>query len=313
MAGAQCHTWPAANNSSRPHRTSCNVSEPIYLAAVISLLVAINYGFSNHIQHIALDHMDARSGTIVNVASTAAMMWLLAPLYLDTASLTSPYVIYFAAAGLIVPSLSMTFHTLGVKMIGPGLTAGLASTSPVFAMTAAVILLGEVVDGRILAGTAIVIAGVMAIALRSRRIGVSWPLWAISLPILAALSRGISHPLIKLGLAGIPSPLMAALVSSTVSFMVLFVASRYSGHTMPRWSRGYPWFVACGVMNGIGLTGIAIALDVGEVIVVAPLISTTPAFTLLLGFLIFKRETISWWSVAAIGLIFIGCVLIITR
>ena len=57
----------------------------------------------------------------------------------------------------------------------------------------------------------------------------------------------------------------------------------------------------------------AIALSIGSVIVVSPLIATTPVFTLLLGYLVFRRETITWPTVAAIVLIFAGCVLIILR
>jgi drug/metabolite transporter (DMT)-like permease len=51
----------------------------------------------------------------------------------------------------------------------------------------------------------------------------------------------------------------------------------------------------------------------GDVVVVSPLVATTPAFTLLLGYFVFRRETIRWSSIIAIGLIFTGCVLILTR
>jgi len=238
---------------------------------------------------------------------------LLSPLYLVPETLLSRPTAWFALAGVIVPALSITVSTLSVKMIGPGLTTGVAATSPVFAMAIAVLFLGEMVTAPIIVGTAIVIIGIMVIALRSTRGQVSWPLWALAFPLIAAMARGISHPVIKLGLAGLPSPLTAALVATTVSLVVLGGLHIASGHRLPAWNRGYLWFGLCGIINGIGLVGLAIALDIGEVVIVSPLIATTPAFTLLMGHFIFRREVITWRTVGAIGLIFVGVILVIAR
>jgi drug/metabolite transporter, DME family len=288
--------------------------DPVFIAAAIAIAVSINFGIASHIQHIALDHMDVSTGTLVNVATSAAIFWALSPFFLVPETLVTPPVAYFAAAGLIVPAVSITFSTLSVKTIGPGLTAGLAATSPIFAMAIAVLFLGETVTAPILTGTLVVMFGIMLIAaFRSRQTSSNWPLWALLLPLVAALTRGISHPLLKLGLTGLPSPLTAALVTSTVSLIVLSLLRLVSRRALPAWNRGYLWFALCGVINGAGILGLGIALDIGDVIVVSPLVATTPVFTLLMGYAIFRRETITWSTVAAIGLIFCGCLLIILR
>ena len=180
-------------------------------------------------------------------------------------------------------------------------------------MAVAVLFLGEVVTLPILAGTITVIVGIMVIALRSKQAGVNWPLWALALPLIAALSRGVSHPLMKPGPNGLPSPMTAALVSSTVSLMVLTLVHIFSRRQLPRWNKGYFWFALCGINNGVGIIGLALALDMGRVVVVSPLVATTPAFTLLLGYWVFRRETVRWTSVAAIAMIFAGVMLILTR
>jgi drug/metabolite transporter (DMT)-like permease len=105
----------------------------------------------------------------------------------------------------------------------------------------------------------------------------------------------------------------AALVSSSVSLVVLGLMYAIKGHKLPVWNRGYLWFGLCGVINGAGIVGLGYALEIGKVIIVSPLVATTPAFTLLMGHYIFRRETISWSSVAAIAMIFSGVVLILTR
>lgn len=293
------------------------LNDPVIIAAAIALLVSINYGFANHIQHIALDYMDVRSGTLVNIATTVFLFLLLSPFFLQPATLLTPSAGYFALAGLIVPALSITFATLSVKIIGPGLTSGLAATSPVFAMAIAVAFLDEIVTSRILLGTAIVTGSIMMIAFRTKSAGAAWPLWALALPLAAAAARGISHPLIKLGLAGVPSPMTATLVSASVSLIVLAILQVLSGRALPQFTgralRGYYWFALCGIINGLGLLGLAAALELGDVVVVSPIVASTPAFTLLLGYFIFRREIVRWTSVAAIVLIFSGIVLIILR
>ncbi len=289
------------------------MTDPILLAAAIALSVSLVFGISNHVQHIALDHMDVTGGTLVNVATTAIVLWLLAPAYLTLERLLHPSVAWFALAGLIVPSLSMTLQTLSIRTIGPGLTSGLASTSPLFAIGIAVAGFGEVVTGRVLVGTAIIVGGIAFVALRSRAGGVRWPVWAVGIPLAAALTRGLSQNLIKLGLGDLPSPMTAALVSSTTSLAVLLVLHAGRGQRLPALNRGAGWFALCGLMNGVGIVGSNVALNLSSVAVVAPLIATTPAFTLITGWLFFRRERVRWSTLAAVAVIFGGCLLIVTR
>ncbi len=289
------------------------MTESVYLVSAIAFAASIVFAVSNHVQHIALDYMDVRTGTIVNVATTAALLWLASPLFLVPETLWTRAALLFAIAGLIVPSLSMTLHTLSVRVIGPGITAGLTSTTPVFAMVIAVAVLGEIVTGRILVGTAIVVGGIGFIALYSRKGDVSWPLWAVLIPLGAALARGIAHNILKFGFGELPSPMTAALVTSTVSLVILLTINGARRQRFPRMGPGYYWFALLGVLNAIGLVGINTALHLGSVVVVSPLIATTPVFTMLIGWLFFRRERVTWTSFVAITIIFIGCVLIVTR
>ena len=285
----------------------------IVLVAAIAMASSIVFAFANHTQHIALDFMNARAGTMVNISTTVLLLVISAPLYLEPASLFNPSAAWFALAGLITPSLSMTLHTNSVRLLGPGLTSGLTSTAPVFATGIAVFVLGELVTGRTLGGTAVIACGVAFIALRSRAMNVSWPIWALAIPLGAALTRAISHNFVKIGLTDLPSPLTAALIGSVTSMALIISINSTSGHRMPRWNLGYPWFALCGVLNGLGLVGLNIALTLGDVVIVAPLIATVPAFTLLTGWLFFRREALGWSSVAVTAVIFCGCLLVISR
>jgi DME family drug/metabolite transporter len=290
-----------------------NLDAPTLLVPLLAFGASIVFALSNHVQHMGLDHLDVRAGTTVNVGTTFAVLALLSPLYLAPATLVSTGAIWFAVAGLIVPSLSMTLHTASVRTIGPGLTAGLASTSPVFALVLAVVLIGEIVTGQTAVGTAVVVCGIAFIAMQSRVGQMYWPVWAVFLPLGAALARAVSHNVVKIGLEDLPNPLTGALIASAVSLVLVSVVQVAGRQPLPKWNPGYPWFAACGVLNGLGIVFLNIALSMGDVVVVAPLIATTPLFTLLIGRLFFRRETLGAREIAAMLAIFAGCVLIITR
>ena len=289
------------------------VPETIYLVSAIALSVCVVFGISNHVQHIALDHMDVRDGTIVNVGTSTILLWFFAPLYLNPESLLTAPIAWFALAGLIVPALAMTLHTESVRLMGPSLTAGLTTTYPIFAIVLAVVALGEMVTGRILIGTAIVVGSIVFVALRAPQTHASWPLWAVAIPLGAALARGLSHNVIKFGLDELPNPMTAALVGSSTSLFVLLAWKTTNGRPMAHWNAGYYWFALCGVLNGIGLVGLNAALEMGDVVIVSPLIAATPAFTLITGWLFFRREVLQWSSIAAILAMSCGCILIVTR
>ncbi|MGB7184892.1 MAG: DMT family transporter [Burkholderiaceae bacterium] len=287
--------------------------EAAYLVSAVALTVSLVFGLANHIQHVALQHMDVRSGTMIIVGVGLSLLLILSPAYLDLTTLSFRAVFWFALGGLIVPALSMTLHTKSIGQLGPAITSALTSTSPLFAITIALIFLNEDGGIRLYTGTAIIIGGIIYIALRSRQIKATWPLWALLFPLGAAFCRASSYNVIKIGLADLPNPLTAALVGSTVSLIVLSAIQIIGRHPMPRWNPGYGWFALCGVLNGIGLIGLNIALHLGTVTLVSPLVATTPAFTLILGWLYFRKETVGWQTVVAMAVIFVGCLLIIFR
>ncbi|MGE0627295.1 MAG: DMT family transporter [Hyphomicrobiaceae bacterium] len=288
-------------------------SEAVYTAALIATAVSAMFGVCANLQSIGLEHTDPRTGAIINVGTSCLIAWIAAPFFLDTADLATKAAGYFALAGLVVPAISMAVSTVSVRLIGPSLTSGLAGTSPMFAMLLAVIWIGEVVTAQILLGAVTVVAGVMLVAVRSKGTQKTWPLWAISLPFVAAIMRGIAHPLIKLGLLLLPSPMTAMLVSTTVSIVVLYGWSKLEGHRMPAISRGHFWFALAGFINGVGMVLLNLALQIGSVSVVSPIIAASPVFTLLTGYFYFKREVITLRTTIAIALIVAGCMLIVVR
>jgi len=287
--------------------------DPTLLSAVLAMTSAFLFALSIQIQNLGLKHAEPRPGVIVNIGSTAAVYWILAPFIVEASFWMTTATVLFIVVGLFRPALSVNLAVAGVKHMGPTLTSGLAATNPLFAACFAILLLGEEMTWPMAFGTLAVVAGVAVSALRPGGLPRNWPLWAIGLPLGAAFFRALGHPITMIGLDEIPSPFFAGLVSYTVSIIVVYGAFRLQGRRMPILTKGYLWFVLSGVLNGVSIYSLNWALSVGTLLTVAPLVACSPVFTILLGHFVFKKETITGQTVITIALVVSGVILVIVN
>ena len=71
-----------------------------------------------------------------------------------------------------------------------------------------------------------------------------------------------------------------------------------------------PLFVAAGIANALSIQFLNNALFAGTLLSTMPIVSASPVFTMLLGLYVFKREVISWRTLATIALIVPGVILV---
>lgn len=278
---------------------------------LLSLLAAVFFAIGVQVITIALRHLDARTGTMIDIVSAAVLFWLLAPFFLESAYFWTTAAVLFAVSGLIRPALSATMATMGVRHLGPTLSSTLASVSPVFGVVFGVSLLGERVTPGIAVGTAAIVVGCMVLSKRDK-IRTTWPLWALALPLGAAAIRALSHAVAKIGLAEVPSVLFASLMTYTVSTFVAFSAHAVQPQTrLPAVPlAGWFWFGLSGFVHSIAVLLMNSALFLGDVIVVLPLVSASPLFTLLLSLYFFKNEIITPRIVAGVFIVIPGVIVI---
>jgi uncharacterized membrane protein len=281
-----------------------------YLVPLYSLASAFLFALSNHFTNMGLQGSDARSGTLVSIATSAVVYWLFAPFFLESWYWLTNAALMFAIVGIIRPAISTTLAISSIKLMGPTLTSSLTAATPIFGSAFAILILGERLSLPIAIGTAAVVAGAVVAAWNPRGLSRSWPLWAIALPLGASLIRATGHIVTKYGLLEVASPSFAVLVGNTVSMgtaVLLFSRERrpLSG-TRP----SNLWFVAAGIANALSVQFLNNALAIGDVVEVVPIVSATPALTLLMGFFYFGRETITWRTVGTIALIVPGVILV---
>ena len=282
-----------------------------WLAVAQSLAASLLFAVGIQCLNLGLRHGDSRTGTLIDIGTTALFYWLLSPLYLQRDYWAGAGVLIFVAVGLFRPVLSANLALVAVRRLGPTLASTLTSTTPLFAALFGVLILNEALTLPIVLGTLAVVLGTAAQTMGGKTER-AWPLWALVFPLGAAGLRSLAHVLIRLGLAFAPEPLFAGLVAYSVSFLVALTVQglrRERGRIDWR-NPGLLWFSAAGIMHGLAVWTMNAALATTPVSIVVPLVSTTPLFTLLLGLILFRRETITLRRIAMVVMVVAGVVLI---
>src|SRR5258708_40109699 len=84
------------------------MSGSLYLVPFYGLASAFLFALSNHFTNMGLERSDARSGTLVSIATSAVAYWLFAPLFLKSWYWLTSAAIMFAIVGIIRPAISAT-------------------------------------------------------------------------------------------------------------------------------------------------------------------------------------------------------------
>lgn len=281
---------------------------PLLLATAAAMLFAIGSQW----QHMGLSTIDSRTGAMVSITAAAVTLWLVAPFFMHWSYWLEPAVLIFAAIGLFRPALSANLAVAGLRYLGPTLVSTLASTSPLFGTAMGVLILGEMFTLPLALGTGGIIVAVLLLSKRGK-IAVDWPFWALFLPIGAALLRALGHVLSKIGMeAGIPDPYFASIVGFTVSAILTWsVRGIRREPVVVDWrSPGVKWFALGGATTSIAIVCLNTGLLRGDLVVIAPIVATSPLFTMLLSVLVFRREKLTLKIVVA-TLIVVASVIVI--
>ncbi len=279
---------------------------------VLALIAGFLFALGGQIQHMGLQTLDARSGTMVSICASAGIYWLAAPVMLDPGHFLHPAVLIFAALGLIRPAISANLSVAAIRYIGPTLTTALAATSPLFGAAFGILILGEMLTWQIALGTLGIVSAIILLTRRDKKIPASWPVWALALPVAAAIIRSFGHGLTKIGMEYIPDPYFAALVGFTVSMVVTGSLHLMKKGRPPlmRARQGVYLFLFSGLMFGAALLALNTALLNGTIVTVVPIVAASPIFSMLLSVIVFRREHLTVRIVAAVFVVMPSVVLI---
>lgn len=253
-------------------------------AVAIALTASLLFGLAFVLTQLALRHMPAATGAAVSVPTSCLLFWCAAPFRFDMGGWNTMAALIFFGAGLLYPGTVTLLTFAANHRLGPSIAAALGNLTPLFAVGGAMLLLGETPRPGQIAGLFAVVAGALMVSRPRGTLARQWPLWALALPVSAALIRGLVQPALKAGLELWPDAFATAVISYTASSAVLLAAAAarraLPWHGTPR---GIAWFVVVGLANGSATFAMYQALALGSVSLVSPLIATYPLATLALG------------------------------
>lgn len=282
-------------------------------AAVLALVSALLFGAGMQFTLLGLRSVDAQRGTLLTIAASTLCYWLVAPWFLQLAWWGSGVVFLYLAIGLFRPFLSSNLSIAGTAMLGPTISSTLSATAPFFALLFGVLILDEELSYRTVAGTVAIVLGVVLLARqRGSHSDATWPLWALALPVGAAVIRVAAHLSAKIGMEVIPSAYFVGLVSYSASLLIALVNNTRRATSL--WeltgNPGSVWFVLTGLLYGAAVFILNVALQKGNLSVVGPIVSCEPIFVMLLGALFFRQRNLRRGVILCVFIVVAGVILI---
>lgn len=279
-------------------------------APIFALLAAVLFGTSSHLVRLGLAHVDSRTGLTISIGATAATYLLFAPHWMRSEDWVNPGLLIFAAYGIVHPLLSRYMAYEANRRVGATISSSFEGASPLLSAALAILVLGERLTPLLIVGTLLTSAGLLHIYWNPEMTRSVMRVAALLALGAMALRAGLNI-VGKVGLDLMPNPAMAAFTGYSVSFICALALG-------PLWRRrgassytraGIGWFGCVGVMTAGAAYCFYSALLHGQVVVVSPIVSTTPLFALAAGW-VFRMERLTWRNIAGVLVTMVGAVIV---
>jgi DME family drug/metabolite transporter len=284
------------------------------MAEYFSLQAAFCFSVAHVLIRRGLVESNAMTGSFISLSISAVVLCLLAPFFGSAADFWNPAIGYFVLAGIFAPGIGRTLSYVGIERVGVARSVPIVNASPIFASVLAVAYLGETWALQNIAGTLLVIGGVIMLSM-VKPAKDEWRKIDILYPILGAVAFGISANLRKSGLDATNVPALGAAVTAvTAALFSLGLLLLKGGSEAFKLSRkSAAWLFTAGFFNTAAMLSVFYALSFGKVVIVEPLVSSNPVLTLVLTAVFLKDlEVLSARVIVGSLLAVIGTILVVT-
>src|SRR3990170_2890585 len=266
----------------------------------IALLAAVSYAFFTLYGWFGLQYSTPLAATIVSLLVRTVMLWTAVFFTGGIPNFARLALIVFVILG-ILQSVTSLLTFVGLHKIGTARSQPLRNTYPLWSALIAIVVMREQAGAMIMAGTLSVVAGVILISWKPQMPPPGYRWWHIVYSLGAGVLAGIAFPLRRLGLTITDEPIFFAAVVAVVSlagaapYLWLSQDKRGTG-----WHpKGILYFSLSGFFEGLGALLSLMALSSGRVVVIAPIVATTPLWNLVIASLVLRgREEINARTIA---------------
>lgn len=276
----------------------------------IALIASVAYAFFTLYGWFGLRYSTALVATIVSLAARTITLWV-AVLVTGIPDFASRALWVFVFLGLM-QSITSLLTFAGLQKIGTSRSQPLRNSYPLFSALIAVTILQEQAGALILLGTILVVGGVVLISWKPDVTPLGYRWWHIFYSLSAGALAGVAFPLRRYGLSITNEPLFFAAVVAGVSLLGAIPALTVSRDKKPVWQRkGVLYFMVSGFFEALGALLSLMALATGRVVVISPIVATTPLWNLLIAVVFLKgREEVNGRTIAGTVAVFTGTIAI---
>lgn len=269
----------------------------------LALVTSVSYAGALICSRLGLKYSTPTTVTLVSILVQNLVLWTAVFFLSGIPPVSWVSVTLFGIVGVFQLGVRLLAYT-GVLKIGASRSSALQSINPLISFTIAIVVLKESATVLTLAGTLLVVAGVVLVSWKAEQELLSFRWWHLLLPVGAAILSGVNHPIRRYALSLSNEPLF---FSAFMGFVTLIAFAGYMtiSSQEPRlvWDRRALWpFVCTGILETFSIFLIIKALSIGPVVVIAPIAATYPVWSLI-GAKLFLKDVERIGLKAAVGIL----------
>jgi uncharacterized membrane protein len=281
-------------------------------AEMIALLAAISYALFTLHAWFGLQYSSPQTATTVSLLARTLTLWAAVFLTGGVPAVLPAALMIFLGLG-VLQSVTSLLTFVGLQKIGTARSQPLRNTYPLWSALIAISFLNERAGVIIISGTVLVVAGVVFISWRPDVPPPGYRWWHIGYSLAAGVLAGVAFPLRRYGLTITNEPVFFAALVAVVSLTAAVPYSLVSrGDRRPIWHlKALLHFSVSGIFEGLGALLSLVALGLGRVVVVSPIVATTPLWNLIIAAIFLHgREELNVRTIAGTACVILGTVAI---
>lgn len=284
------------------------------LPVALGLIAAVFFAASNSFVRAGITDSSPLLALLYSLSANVIMLWPLLILFYEFQIDLWAWR-YFIIAGTLAPVLGRFFNYSGIDKLGINLSTPITYTNPLVSVALASLFLGQRLLPLGYVGAVVIFLGSALLGTTRGEGGVrTFKKRHLIFPILASLFYGSSHIFREVGIELVSTPVLAAAVTTTTSWvwMVLYLGATRHRHDFGITRREQIFFVLSGVATAVAIPILYTALQVGNVVLVVPMTNTTPFWVLLLSLVFFRGSELFTPRVIAGTVLTVGGVILIS-
>lgn len=266
-------------------------------AQLVALASTAVYAAGNLYARVGLIHSTPLVVTLISLIVQTVIVWTILLARGSVPSADPRALAVFIAVGIALPVVRWLSYT-GIARIGSARSSSLRSTHPFFSAALAIAFLGEPARHNIILGTLLIVTGIFITCWESQGHRTDAQPLDVMFPLAAAFFSGVIHPFTRYALTITNEPLLYSAVVGLSSLLCLggyLLISGRSRHMVWPDRRALRSFVSASLFETVGFLLFSAAVSLGQVVLIAPIMATTPMWVLLGSILVLRDlERVTW-------------------